>query len=141
MGAIAAAGMVATAGWPAAGRLALPGLRPAAVSAWLLGAALMLAAAWTMRQARTTLNPIQPERARQLVSHGLFARSRNPIYLADVLLLLGLLLWLGQVSGLLWIAAFALWIDRLQIPAEERALTQLFGDDYRAYRARVRRWL
>ena len=39
----------------------------------------------------------------------------------------GLLLWIGQVSGLLWIAAFALWIDRLQIPAEEQALTGLFG--------------
>lgn len=141
MAAIAATGMVATADWPAVGRLALPGLQPAAVIAWLAGAALMLTAAWTMRQARTTLNPIQPGRARQLVTHGLFARSRNPIYLADVLLLIGLLLWLGQVSGLLWITAFALWIDRLQIPAEEQALTGLFGADYRAYRARVRRWL
>lgn len=141
MAAIAAAGMVASAGWPAAGRLALSGWRPAAVMAWLAGAALMLAAAWTMRQARTTLNPIQPERARQLVRHGLFARSRNPIYLADVVLLLGLLLWLGQVAGLLWIAAFVLWIDRLQIPAEERALARLFGEDYHRYQAQVRRWL
>jgi protein-S-isoprenylcysteine O-methyltransferase Ste14 len=139
--ALAAAGMAWTAEWPAWGQLTLAGRHTAAMLLWAAGLTLMLTAAWTLRRARTTLNPIDPERARHLVTHGLFARSRNPIYLADVLLLLGWALWLGQTSALLWLAAFVLWIDRWQIGAEERALTALFGDGYRAYCARVRRWL
>lgn len=139
--ALAAAGMAWTADWPAWGRLALPGRPLAAGLLWAAGISLMLLAAWTMWRGHTTLNPIQPERARRLVTQGLFARSRNPIYLADALLLLGWALWLGQLSALLWLAGFLFWIDRWQIGAEERALTTLFGDDYRAYCTRVRRWL
>jgi protein-S-isoprenylcysteine O-methyltransferase Ste14 len=133
--------MAWTSDWPASGRFNLPGLHLAAGGLWGAGIALMLIAAWTMWRRHTTLNPIQPGKARHLVTQGLFARSRNPIYLADALLLIGWALWLGQASALLWLAAFVLWIDRWQIGAEERALTALFGDDYRAYCARVRRWL
>ncbi len=67
--------------------------------------------------------------------------SRNPIYLGDALLLLAFALWLGQPLALLAPLLFVLLIDRGQIRAEERALQQLFGAEYRAYCARVRRWL
>lgn len=113
---------------------------PAALAA-AAGLALLLWAAATLWRARTTLNPIDPARAERLVTHGPFAHSRNPIYLGDALLLLGWALWLGDGMALLGLAGFVLWIDRLQIAAEERALTQRFGDSYRQYCARVRRWL
>lgn len=105
------------------------------------GLLLMALAAWTMHRQRTTLDPIRPERARALVTQGVYAHSRNPIYLADALLLLGWALWLGQPAALLWLAGFIVWIDRVQIAAEEPALERLFGEAYRAYCARVRRWV
>ncbi len=48
---------------------------------------------------------------------------------------------LGSWNALLPVAAFALVIDRVQIPAEESALIAKFGADYEDYRATVPRWL
>ena len=116
-------------------------LRWLAVACGLAGLLLMQAAGTTLLKARTTVNPLLPQRSSRLVCHGVFARSRNPIYLADLLLLCGWLLWLGQPLGLLLPPLFVLWLSGLQIRHEERALQALFGDDYRNYCARVRRWL
>lgn len=122
-------------------RVALPGQQGVAIALAVAGASLMLAAALSLLAARTSLNPLNPERASVLVAVGAFALSRNPIYLGDALLLCAWLVWLGQPLGLLALAGFVLWLDRVQIPAEERALAQRFGADWQAYRARVRRWL
>lgn len=122
-------------------RVALPGQQGVAIALAVAGASLMLAAALSLLAARTSLNPLNPERASVLVAVGAFALSRNPIYLGDALLLCAWLVWLGQPLGLLALAGFVLWLDRVQIPAEERALARRFGADWQAYRARVRRWL
>lgn len=119
---------------------AVPGWHSTGLVCGLAGLLLMAAAAWTMHRQRTTLDPTRPERARSLVTRGVFAHSRNPIYLADALMLLGWALWLAQPTALLWLAGFVAWIDRVQIAAEEAALERRFGDAYRAYCARVRRW-
>ncbi len=122
-------------------QVALPGQQGVAIALAVAGASLMLAAALSLLAARTSLNPLNHERASVLVAVGAFALSRNPIYLGDALLLCAWLVWLGQPLGLLALAGFVLWLDRVQIPAEERALAQRFGADWQAYRARVRRWL
>ncbi|MDZ3822134.1 MAG: isoprenylcysteine carboxylmethyltransferase family protein [Pseudoxanthomonas sp.] len=122
-------------------QVALPGQQGVAIALAVAGASLMLAAALSLLAARTSLNPLNPERASVLVAVGAFALSRNPIYLGDALLLCAWLVWLGQPLGLLALAGFVLWLDRVQIPAEERALARRFGADWQAYRARVRRWL
>ena len=132
--------------WLLAGRLpfgqfAFAGQRPLAALVALAGLGLMALAAWTMWRARTTVNPLRPERAAHLVTSGVFARSRNPIYLGDALLLAALAVGLGNALNFLLLPLFVAIIDRLQIAAEERALQRLFGDEYRAYCARVRRWL
>ena len=62
------------------------------------------------------------------------------MYLGHAMLLLGWAMWLGQPLALACVAAYALWIDRWQIPAEEHFLRARFGADYDAYRQRVRRW-
>ena len=78
--------------------------------------------------------------ATALVASGPFAISRNPIYLANGLLLLGL----GGLFDNAWffvaapVAAFA--TDRLAIRREERHLTALFGPAWSAYADRVDRW-
>jgi protein-S-isoprenylcysteine O-methyltransferase Ste14 len=135
---LAAAGMYFAPAGPA---LSGPGWRSAGLVCGAAGLLLMALAAWTLLRRHTTLDPIRPERARKLVTQGVFALSRNPIYLADALVLLGWALWLGQPAGLVWIVGFFVWIDRVQIAAEEPALERRFGEAYRAYCARVRRWL
>lgn len=116
----------------------------AASAALLLGAIgmlLMLAAAATLLRRHTTLDPMRPARASRLVTQGPFRWSRNPIYLADTLLLAAWALWLGSLVAAIGPLLFVAWIDRLQIPAEEQALTQRFGAAYLDYCRRVRRWL
>ncbi len=79
--------------------------------------------------------------ASALVSSGVFAYSRNPIYLGNTLLLIGVAIALRW--GWLLIAApiTVLAVSRLAIAREEQHLSARFGDEWRAYAARVRRWL
>jgi protein-S-isoprenylcysteine O-methyltransferase Ste14 len=56
-------------------------------------------------------------------------------------MLAGIAVWSGSVLSVVPLAAFVAYVDRVQIKAEEEALTATFGDRYAAYRRRVRRWL
>ncbi|MBL1378622.1 methyltransferase family protein [Zobellella iuensis] len=123
------------------GGQAFAGQGLAALLVLAAGLALMAVAAWQLLRAHTTVLPFHPEQASHLVTTGVFRRSRNPIYLADLLLLLAWLLWLGSLFNLLWLAAFVIYMNRVQIAAEERALAAKFGKPYLDYCARVRRWL
>lgn len=139
---LAALAMAAT--W--ASRDGLPGLPPpwgfwAGLVAVFAGLGLIAPAALRFWRAGTTVNPARPEAARALVTAGLNARSRNPMYVGEVLVVLGFGLAVNPGIGVLAAAGFWLFLDRWQIPAEERALSSRFGADYDAYRARVPRWL
>lgn len=106
-----------------------------------LGAAALYAA--TLRafyRAGTTIDPRAPEQTSALVTSGVFGVSRNPIYLADVLLVAAGAALTGRWWSWLGVPAFVAAIEP-QLRAEERALTATFGADYADYRARVRRWL
>ncbi len=105
----------------------------------VLGLALVLWAAWTLSRHGTT---IMPDRASTvLVTSGPFALLRNPFYLGEVLILLSL----AEISKSIWYVAaaavFALLVTSLQILPEERHLEARFGEAYRAYKARSRRWI
>ena len=104
-----------------------------------LGVLLAVWAIWTMRQAQTTVMPHMG--AEKLVTSGPFARFRNPIYLADVMILFGL----AELTKNIWLAAgaltFAVLVTWLAVLPEERHLEARFGADYRAYKASSRRWL
>ncbi|MGI9478073.1 MAG: methyltransferase family protein [Hyphomicrobiaceae bacterium] len=96
-------------------------------------------AGWTLHRAGTT---IRPHRAADvLVTTGPFARLRNPIYVADVMLLLGA----AELTKNIWFvfaaALFGLLVNFLAILPEERHLEARFGDVYRDYKSRSRRWL
>lgn len=114
-------------------------LVPVGWLALLATAALFFSAFHALRQAKTPINPnAQPE---HLVTGGPFGITRNPIYLADTLLLIGV----GLVFGITWflplalIAAFA--TRKIAIDKEERWLMDKFGKRYRDYAKRVRRWI
>jgi protein-S-isoprenylcysteine O-methyltransferase Ste14 len=112
-----------------------------AIAIFVVALALMLTAAVQFARAHTTINPMRPERASHLVTNGVFAWSRNPIYLADLLVLVGIAIWIGHLLAFAGCALFVVWMNRYQIGPEEAALTRRFGDDYLQYCARVRRWL
>lgn len=75
-----------------------------------------------------------------LVQQGIFGLSRNPIFLGMQVMLLGLLLVLPNAVTLA-IAVLGVTLIQIQVRLEEEHLLQLHGEDYRAYRRRVRRWL
>ena len=78
-----------------------------------------------------------PER---IVSRGPYAWTRNPMYLGHLIFLSGLALALGSWIGAVVVAAHALWFDR-RVREDEVRLASLFGDDYREYCRRVKRWV
>ncbi|MDX2102937.1 MAG: isoprenylcysteine carboxylmethyltransferase family protein [Alphaproteobacteria bacterium] len=106
-----------------------------------LGLAVMLVAAWSFRQAGTTLNPRAVERTSALVTTGAFTISRNPMYLGMLALTVALALVLGGIAAFLGPVLFWAYITRFQILPEELVLARRFGAEFDAYRERVRRWL
>jgi protein-S-isoprenylcysteine O-methyltransferase Ste14 len=105
----------------------------------IIGAALLIYAMLTLRRHNTTMLP--DAGASVLVTSGPYWRFRNPIYLADVLILLGL----AELSKNVWFvvaaALFAVLVTKLAIVPEERHLERRFGEAYRDYKARSRRWI
>lgn len=107
----------------------------------LLGAGVALAAYVSFKRARTTINPLRPERASSLVVSGVFRFTRNPMYLGIVLAVLGWALHLGAWVALVAPALCGAYLQRFQILPEERVLTQRFGEQFTRYCERVRRWI
>lgn len=105
-------------------------------------AGFVVLVAWgvsSFRRARTSLVPIRPATA--LITDGPFRFTRNPLYLSLALLYLGIALWLGVVWPVVLLPALILLVQQIVILREEAYLEGRFGEAYRAYRARVRRWL
>jgi len=90
-------------------------------------------------KAETTIKPYEISSA--LVTDGLFSLSRNPIYTAMVAALTGVAIFLGTATPPVVIPIFIYLIRRNFILPEERMLEETFGDEYRAYKGTVRRWL
>lgn len=103
--------------------------------------AIVATAMLQFRRASTTVNPLAPEQASALVTSGIYAHTRNPMYLGLCTALAGVATLFGSASPWLVLPAFVLAITRLQIAPEERVLARLFGAPYLEYCARVGRWL
>ena len=104
-------------------------------------AAFMLPALTAFARAGTTVNPIAIDTASALVTTGSYRISRNPMYVGLTLLLAAWAVGLGSAWLLAGPLLYALFITRFQIVPEEKALDRLFGAEFVAYKARVRRWL
>lgn len=120
---------------------AFPGQSILAWSLIALGLGIGVIAVGSFFQTGTTISPHTPEKTAKLVTGGLFGFSRNPMYLAMLLVLVGYALGRGNPLGLLPVVAFVIIIEAVQIRPEEAVLEEKFGEDYRAYKRRVRRWL
>ena len=113
----------------------------ASVGVILIAAGLSLdaAAMITMHRARTNILPHRA--ADKLLTSGVFALTRNPIYVGNTLLLLGIGLFTATAWLLLSAFVAAVAVDRLAIRREETHLAARFGDAYRAYLQTTPRWL
>lgn len=120
---------------------ALPiGVRVALGAAFMLaGIALAVAGFLVFRRAGTDVRPDRPSTA--LVTTGPFGWSRNPLYLSQSLVYIGIALAADSAWALALLVPTLIVIRYGVIAHEEAYLERRFGDTYRRYRARVRRWL
>ncbi len=105
----------------------------------VLAGTLFVTALFEFSRARTTVVPHQNPSA--LITSGIFRLSRNPIYLADLLVLAGLSLIWGKFLGLLLVPALGWWLQRRFILPEEVTLEARFPEDFATYSQNTRRWL
>lgn len=103
------------------------------------GSALNFAALATFRRHATTSEPDGTPSA--LVADGPYRRTRNPMYLGGIVILIGYAVLLGAVTPMPFPALYALLADRRFVRPEEARLRALFGARWEDYRASVRRWI
>jgi protein-S-isoprenylcysteine O-methyltransferase Ste14 len=111
------------------------------VLAVLIGAAAIWIAVrgiTAFRRQGTPVNPGQPVAA--IVTSGIFASTRNPLYQCQGLLLLALAIGFASDWAVLSVVPWAMAIHTGVVLREERYLEQKFGEDYRHYKARVPRY-
>ncbi len=133
--------MFATARLAPAFGFALPASRIIAAAVAGFGVIVAVLGVVSFRRAGTTVDPLHPAAASQLVVSGIYRRTRNPMYLGMLLLLVGWGVFLGNGLAFISAAAFIPLMNRLQIGPEERILTATFGPAFTAYQSAVRRWL
>lgn len=92
-----------------------------------------------MRRARTNVHPWKPTTA--IVDDGVYAFSRNPIYLGMTLIYLGVSFLFNSFWFLPPLALVLFVVHNGVILREEKYLTRKFGDEYLNYKSRVRRWI
>ena len=107
----------------------------------VVGTVLIVASRMALDSAGTTWHPSEPQRSTRLLTTGVYRFSRNPTYVGMTIVLLSWAVLLASpIAGVL-AAFFVVYVDRFQIRPEERILAGLFGQDFRDYTLRVRRWV
>jgi len=104
-----------------------------------LGVALVLWAVVTLRRAKTKIAPWMPTTV--IVTTGPFAQTRNPMYFGLALVQLGVGQWTNRLAIVLLVIPAIFIINAIAIAKEEAYLLRKFGEPYREYAKRVRRWL
>jgi len=105
------------------------------------GGILLAVSVGAFRVARTTVNPLAPEKAQTLVKVGLYRLSRNPMYLAMALALFGVAFLLANIASFAAPIVFVGLMTEFQIKPEERALKEKFGEEFITYCRQTRRWI
>lgn len=109
------------------------------VTLGILGTIVAFWGAYAFHRAGTYVRPNRPVTA--LVTDGPFRYSRNPLYLAMTIIYLGITLYAGALWPLVTLIPALILIHWKIVQREESFLESRFGDDYRVYKAQVRRWL
>ncbi len=105
----------------------------------VIGLGSLIHVAIMFRQAKTSIEPWKPTST--IITGGLYAYSRNPIYVGLCLIQIGLGLYLNSLWVVLSFLPAATLVNYLVVHKEEHYLEKKFGDEYLRYKQRVRRWL
>lgn len=109
------------------------------LSYFITGLFIILFAALHFLQFRTNIEAFKEPQ--KLITTGIFSKSRNPIYLGALLMMVGFAFYFNILSSFIFPPIFFLLANRWYIPHEENDAERLFGEKYQAYKKRVRRWL
>jgi len=93
------------------------------------------------RKAKTSVHPVEINKATVVVATGVYRLTRNPMYFGLLLLLFGFGYWQQDLLSLMICFCFIFYMNQFQIIPEEKHLTLKFGNDYTEYKKRVRRWI
>ena len=130
------------AAWLAGRALALPILFQHTLAGWAVFALGFLVSAsgrLAFAKAGTEVIPVSKKNS-VLVETGPFRFTRNPMYLGILIAAAGLSIVIGTAAAYLAPVAFFLLVNFISIPYEEEKMERQFGDSFRDYKARVRRW-
>ena len=105
----------------------------------LLGLTMTVGVRKRFSQANTEIHTFK--KPRKLITNGLFGISRNPIYLGFTVSLIGVWILLGTLLPIAGCIIFILVTNYWYIPYEERTMEQTFGNEYKVYQSKVRRWI
>ncbi|HNV28967.1 MAG TPA: isoprenylcysteine carboxylmethyltransferase family protein [Cyclobacteriaceae bacterium] len=104
-----------------------------------VGITFLLPALLKFLKTKNTLITIKP--ANSLQTSGIYAISRNPMYLSLLTLYIGIAFFKGNLWTFIFIPIVIVTITYLVILKEERYLSRAFGQEYNQYRKKVRRWI
>lgn len=107
----------------------------------VLGAVVVALALRLFRKADTTVDPMHPGKSSSLISSGIYRYTRNPMYLAMFLILVGVFFYFGSWLNIAVLLFFIRFMTQYQIKPEEKMLSKIYGDTYVEYCKNVRRWL
>lgn len=130
-------------GWGVGSALDLPALYSSTVAGAGVAAVGFCIALWgrlTFASVSAEIRPASPKNS-TLVTNGPFRFTRNPMYLGIFTFMTGISLLIGTIAVFISDVIFLLWANFISIPYEEGKMERQFGDDYRDYKSRVRRWL
>ncbi|MEL7833778.1 isoprenylcysteine carboxylmethyltransferase family protein [Fodinibius sp. Rm-B-1B1-1] len=92
-------------------------------------------------QHSTSIDPHKPDKVSSLVTNGIYSVSRNPMYVALLLVLAAYGFYLGNGLTLALLPVFVGYMNRFQIEPEEKVMQEKFGEEFLHYKRDVRRWL
>ena len=107
----------------------------------IIAVIIIILSMYKFRKIKTTISPLRPNKTSSLVKSGIYEYTRNPMYLGLLLMLFSIALFLKNFISFLIIPLFILFITKNQILPEEEALENIFGEEYRNYKNKVRRWI
>ena len=121
--------------------VAIPNYSILSLVIFVSGVLIIAIGGYSFRKAKTTVNPMTPEKTTQLVITGIYNYSRNPMYIGFLAWLIACVIFLGNVVNLLLLPLYIMLVNKLYIFPEEATLDKLFGSEFREYKQNVRRWL
>src|SRR5206468_11998094 len=111
---------------------------------WIIGAALIVVGEWVRLAGVAAAGTVTRRRSRtvqRLVTYGIFAWARNPLYIGNFLIWIGFTI----ISGVYWFLPIAIVIFAIEysliVRYEEGVLESIFGAEYLAYKQSTPRWI